>query len=287
MTNPEIVDVEDYTLDCNEDWPESLTTDWTDNCSGEGEVESDEGVPDGESEDGNIEYKLYTFTVSDNCGNTAEETTRVGRIIEGGSFELTDDNSLFFKCITEDFEFDLFSLLIGIDSTNNNGEWYMSYGGITTLIVGGIFNPSSLLDAFGEYDEDQLGDYLFTYVLDGVCPTEAIIEIHDDCIPLDCNPIAPDTALTPNGDGIHDTFFGGYGQDARAAGCTMHLQIFNRWGVKIFEDKDYKNDWNGRVQSNAIGSSGTITTGTYFYIITYSDSAATETIKGYIYVATE
>ena len=67
----------------------------------------------------------------------------------------------------------------------------------------------------------------------------------------------------------------------------MHLQIFNRWGVKIFEDKDYRNDWDGRVQSNAIGSSGTITTGTYFYIITYSDSASTETIKGYIYVATE
>jgi hypothetical protein len=67
----------------------------------------------------------------------------------------------------------------------------------------------------------------------------------------------------------------------------MHLRIFDRWGHKIFEDKDYKNDWSGSVHSNAVGSKGTITTGTYFYIITYSDSQSTETINGYIYVATE
>ncbi|WP_250436887.1 T9SS type A sorting domain-containing protein [Hanstruepera flava] len=81
MTDPEIVDVPDYQLaNCNDDWPAFLTTDWTDNCSAGGQgIQSDGGVDDGESEDGCIQYRLYTFTITDDCGNDDTETTRVSR----------------------------------------------------------------------------------------------------------------------------------------------------------------------------------------------------------------
>jgi len=104
MTDPEIVDVDDYQLAaCNDPWPTLLTTDWTDNCSEGGTgIQSDGGVDDGESEDGCIQYRLYTFNITDDCGNSDEETTRVSReydmtdpeiigVGEGGTIECTDD----------------------------------------------------------------------------------------------------------------------------------------------------------------------------------------------------
>ena len=81
MTAPEIVDVPDYQLaNCNDDWPAFITTDWTDNCSAGGVgIQSDGGVDDGVSADGCIQYRLYTFTITDDCGNSDTETTRVSR----------------------------------------------------------------------------------------------------------------------------------------------------------------------------------------------------------------
>ena len=91
VTNPEIVDVPDYTLEnCNDLWPEFLNTTWTDNCSDGGNLQSDFGVDDGESEDGCYQYRLYTFTITDYCGNTDTETTRVARYFDVINPEIVD-----------------------------------------------------------------------------------------------------------------------------------------------------------------------------------------------------
>ncbi|MFH1320231.1 MAG: gliding motility-associated C-terminal domain-containing protein [Bacteroidota bacterium] len=68
--------------------------------------------------------------------------------------------------------------------------------------------------------------------------------------------------FTPNGDGINDVFFVNelllYG--------NAHLKVYNRWGIKIFEDEDYRNDWEGT------GWWGkTLEYGTYFYSLSFSD----------------
>ena len=80
LTFSQIVDLPDFQLkSCNEKWPEFLETEWSDDCKGKGIVQSDSGVDDGESADGCIQYRLYTFEIEDKCGNLLKETTRVSR----------------------------------------------------------------------------------------------------------------------------------------------------------------------------------------------------------------
>jgi len=162
----------------------------------------------------------------------------------------------------------------------------VTQGNIT--LNGSTFNPSSLLNEDGTFDESLLGEYVFTYTTFGDCSSKAevVITINNICVPKSC---AGDreisTALTPNNDGANDAFDTGL---TLGGDCTVDVQIFNRWGDKIFEAEDYQNDWGGTVQSNAIGSSNKITTGTYYYILKFRVEGKVEEIKtGYFYVATE
>jgi gliding motility-associated-like protein len=67
------------------------------------------------------------------------------------------------------------------------------------------------------------------------------------------NPYVPN-AISPNGDGFNDflkiPFLNGYPQNL--------VVIFNRWGKKVYEATDYKNDWDGE----------NLPSGTYFYVVT-------------------
>lgn len=62
--------------------------------------------------------------------------------------------------------------------------------------------------------------------------------------------------ISPQGDGLNDTFdlshFGG-----------VSLQIFNRYGIKVYDKKNYKNEWFGQTNSN----NTLLPSGTYFYQI--------------------
>jgi len=52
------------------------------------------------------------------------------------------------------------------------------------------------------------------------------------------------------------------------------LQIFNRWGKKVYESSDYQNDWNGENYHD----------GVYYYVLTFVDyidpSTGTITVIG-------
>ncbi|MBT8269523.1 MAG: hypothetical protein KJN59_09905, partial [Bacteroidia bacterium] len=100
---PEIVDLEDFQLDgCNAEWPEKLTTTWSDNCSEGGDIDSDSGGEVTTSEDGCTQSRVYTFTVSDDCQNTTMETTTVTRIYDEIPPEITDlDDFLLEGCNAE------------------------------------------------------------------------------------------------------------------------------------------------------------------------------------------
>lgn len=78
-------------------------------------------------------------------------------------------------------------------------------------------------------------------------------------------------AVTPNGDGINDYFLIDFPQDGSVG--NLHVTIFNRWGLKVFESKNYgMNDdvFRGYSQSGKnIDGREQLPTGTYFYILEY------------------
>jgi gliding motility-associated-like protein len=72
--------------------------------------------------------------------------------------------------------------------------------------------------------------------------------------------------ITPNGDGQNDTFA------PRLGGCPGRLQVFSRWGKKVFEVPEYHNDW----------AAAGLPDGLYYYVLDGPDASAQ--VKGWIEV---
>jgi len=99
------------------------------------------------------------------------------------------------------------------------------------------------------------------------------------------------TAVTPNGDGVNDYFL----IDTSNNECAYNLevQIYNRWGVKVFESDDY--GVNGDVFDGystgrmTIDDTNQLPTGTYYYILEYDYDTSTGTKRhkqaGYLYLS--
>lgn len=66
-------------------------------------------------------------------------------------------------------------------------------------------------------------------------------------------------AFTPNGDGINDRWLVTNGN------CVTNIKasVFNRYGSKVFESNDYKNNWDGTYSGKPLPD------GTYYYVISY------------------
>ena len=90
-------------------------------------------------------------------------------------------------------------------------------------------------------------------------------------------------AVTANGDQWNE-FFTVTGVES--CGFTIDVMIFNRWGSKIYESKNYQNDWNATAHSSSVGSSDKVPTGTYYYIVNLKNSGL-KPFSGPIYVGTK
>jgi gliding motility-associated-like protein len=97
--------------------------------------------------------------------------------------------------------------------------------------------------------------------------------------------------VTPNGDGLNDYFLIDNIQNL----ANNNVQIFNRWGVKVFETNNYDSAGNvfdgyseGRL---TISGNDQLPTGTYYYVLSYdfTDNDSTQRVKkaGYLYITTE
>jgi gliding motility-associated-like protein len=90
--------------------------------------------------------------------------------------------------------------------------------------------------------------------------------------------------LTPNGDGKNDLW--------SIVGLENYpnttVEIFNRWGTKVYGSDDYKNDWDGTSQSNLNVAGDQLPESSYFYILTLggteSDPNTGKLFRGYIYL---
>ncbi|MCC1485648.1 gliding motility-associated C-terminal domain-containing protein, partial [Winogradskyella immobilis] len=181
-----------------------------------------------------------------------------------------------------------FSALTG--DVDTSGTWTVSSGN-ATIVNGSFFNPTDVANNDGDnnpltFNDEDLGDYVFTYTVEGDCATsvDVIITLNDDCIVLPCNlsDVEISRTITPNGD-QYNQFFEVTGIEG--CGFEINVQIFNRWGAEVFESNNYQNDWSGQAPSGSVGNSNFLPTGTYYYIINLRGSGFAP-INGPIYIAT-
>jgi gliding motility-associated-like protein len=94
----------------------------------------------------------------------------------------------------------------------------------------------------------------------GLCPAvtdDVRVEVVQSCINVK-------NAFTPNGDGINDTWFI-YDQNfclTNPGGAKV--TVFNRYGSKVYESKDYTNKWDGTYNGKALPD------GTYYAVIEFT-----------------
>ncbi|MBA4240958.1 MAG: hypothetical protein C0448_09530 [Sphingobacteriaceae bacterium] len=124
-------------------------------------------------------------------------------------------------------------------------SWLIPSGGIVP------FDTTTYTFYFTQSSTPSSGSYTIVVADQCLYSDTLVIDINS----IDCDILAPNV-VTPNGDGINDFF--------RINGLEnfpgSSLNVFNRWGNKLYSNDDYKNDWSPNV-----------TDGTYFYIVSVSD----------------
>ena len=220
----------------------------------------------------------YSYTICDklspqNCDSATVTIIVVPKgVVEVRSTACNDDSTLvnLSSLLPEG------SPLTGVWQDRNN----------TNALQGGILNPFGL----------ALGTYVFEYVIaDERCPRSVVLnmEINDDCKVLACGSVLVHNAFSPNGDNIND-FFKIDNIDETTCYPGNTVEIYNRWGVLVFETTNYNNttnafDGTSRGRTTVKQSDG-LPTGTYFYIITYksldgNNNVQDHKLDGYLYLS--
>ena len=142
-------------------------------------------------------------------------------------------------------------ILFGKNSTKFNAN-NPGLGTGSWVNVSGYGNILSFTDPLSFVDDLDPGENVFEWIVTkGTCPDSS------DEVVITVIPLQVPNGFSPNGDGDND-FFVIEGIDI----LENEVIIFNRWGVELYNQKDYKNDWDGRSASG-----NDLPEDTYFYTI--------------------
>ncbi|PRZ22001.1 T9SS type B sorting domain-containing protein, partial [Flavobacterium granuli] len=174
-----------------------------------------------------------------------------------------------------------------------------SYLPTGTPLTGNWTNDRNIVLSDSEFKPYNLavGEYNFEYqVMIESCPITYFVKItiiNQDCgIVLGCGAIEVHNAFTPNNDGINDSFEIDNIEDVECYPENT-VEIYNRWGVLVFETKNYNNttnNFNGISRGRTtISQSSGLPTGTYYYILNYTSVDTVGKIQtnkkdGYLYL---
>lgn len=232
----------------------------------------------------NLPAGTYTLTAIANTGNEGSSCTAAAQVTISQQKEIEPIMATDPICNTDrTLNIDLNSYLPQ-ELLPFTGNWIDL--GNTDALDKNILSPYNV----------PKGNYSFDYeiAVDG-CPLiyKVIIEITDDCpFVLGCGTIFVNNAFSPNNDGVNEEFFIDNIDDVICY-PENNVEIYNRWGVLVFETKNYNNTTNnftgvsrGRI---TISQSSGLPTGTYFYILNYSSvdnngDIQTNTKDGYLYL---
>jgi gliding motility-associated-like protein len=254
---------EEITILCGDVVPDAPVLNFTGGC-GDYEVVFNEEIE--KSSDSDDFMIIRTWDVTDSCDNTASFEQLIF-VLQPQLQEVTID-----ICVEEEVINLLDYLPEGFDA---NGEFMVLEGAVT--INGSMFDPL----------DHQPGEYKIAYTsLGGECKyyVDFTIIVNTDCVPCGRDEIEISKAITPNGDGVNDTF---EIRGVEFCQFTFDVVLFNRWGNKVAEVMDYQNTWGGEAPDGSFGSSGMLPAGTYYYIIYATDTETgnkLEPLNGFIYL---
>ena len=97
--------------------------------------------------------------------------------------------------------------------------------------------------------------------------------IGDVCDQIDIN---VSEAITPNGDGVNDTWF--INNIVNYPNCV--IRVYNRWGQEVFYTVGYQNDWNGHFENK----SGSLPDAASYYYQIDLDGNGSLDHDGWIYI---
>ncbi|HAF77467.1 MAG TPA: hypothetical protein DCG42_09115, partial [Maribacter sp.] len=256
---------EEITIICGDEIPEAPEMTFTGGCGNFEVVFNEETQQADDSDDYMI---IRTWNVTDSCGNTAL-FEQIIFVLQPQLQEITIN-----ICIEEE-PIDLLNYLPA--DFDRNGTFMILEGDV--VLEENIFDPMN----------HEPGEYKIAYSsTEGTCKyyVDFTVIVDTECVPCGRGDIIISKAVTANGDGVNDYF-----EITGVEYCAFSFDviIFNRWGTKVAEVKDYQNDWGGESPNGSFGQSGMLPTGTYYYIITATDietGTILEPFNGYIYLGT-
>ncbi len=250
--------------------PEAPELEFSDNCSTILDIEFNETII---STNINTYTILRAWTAVDECGNSSNFTQEVF-VSNSNEREIISTN----LCV-EDAPIDLSTFIT--NTTVLTGTWQSQF---PDILNGSIFNPSNV----------EIGSYEFTYSYtnnDCIFKTIVNVGMHEDCI--ECiqttiNDISISKIVTPNNDESNDYFeikHNSKNTNRRFCQFSISLDIYNRWGTRVYSNSNYDNSWQGASPINALGPSNKLPTGTYYYVIKFNNTLEkTDAIQGYLYL---
>jgi gliding motility-associated-like protein len=147
------------------------------------------------------------------------------------------------------------------DTSSNAQSWSWNFGNGET---------SNLKYPTTFYKENGLYAVVLSVTDQFGCPSTFTAEIRISTIVSDIIKLIPNV-ITPNDDGKNDfwrlDFIDVYFPEAE-------IEIYNRWGVKLFRSVGYSNAWDGSYKGDPLPVGG------YFYTINLHDKDETPVIKG-------
>lgn len=128
-------------------------------------------------------------------------------------------------------------------------------GSISASVSGGT-PPLNLLWDNGETTPSltnlRAGAYALTVTDGNGCATETVVEVGQMCDPQ------IEDVISPNGDGINDEWV----VDGIESFPDNVVEIFNRWGQKVWNMGGYTNNWTGTNNDGEL-----LPVGAYFYVV--------------------
>ena len=206
----------------------------------------------------------YFVTVIDERDCFGETTIT---LVAGVTPQLEED-TIFTKCMNEDTDLSVNVLNMDLLGSDLEYVWYIS----------GIEVQSGSDYTYTHVAGEALGTVTVVVVdLVTTCQASTTIEVagfmNADCVDIP-------QGLSPNGDGMNDCLVLDH---LEASDDIVKAEIYNRYGVKVFELNDYTSQWCGQNASSGNSDSNELLpVGTYFYVIQFNSGRAP--ITSWIYL---